>query len=433
MMCVGVRHPERSSVMGILIKNTHIGGEMCDIHIEGEQIKEIGREFTFTADENIDARGMAAIPSFVNVHTHAAMTLLRGYADDMFLQEWLEKKIWPVETSLTEEDVYWGAKLACLEMIKGGTTLFNDMYWFWHGTVRAVQEMGLRASISAVFIDRFDVEKAREQQRQNELLFEESRKLSPQIIFSLGPHAIYTVSPESLIWCKEFSQSHGLLINLHLSETSREVEDCLKTHGLRPVEYLEKLGFLSPRVILAHCVWLNDREIEILKEHDVTVVHNPVSNMKLAVGSALPYSKLRRAGVRITLGTDGCSSNNNLDMLETMKWASLLQKYHNNDCCALPAPEVFDMATSEGAEALGVDIGRIKAGSCADLLLVNTDREEMTPGYNLISDLVYSAHGCCIDTVICAGKILMRNRHVDGEEKIRAKAKETARKLAGKF
>lgn len=419
--------------MGILIKNTHIDSRMCDIYIEGEKIHEIGSELTHDADNTIDAAGMAAIPPFANVHTHAAMTLLRGYADDMFLQEWLEKKIWPLETSLTEEDVYWGAKLACLEMIKGGTTLFNDMYWFWHGTVRAVEEMGLRASISAVFIDRFDLEKAREQQKQNEQIFEESRKLSSRIIFSLGPHAIYTVSPESLIWCKEFSQSHDLLIHLHLSETSDEVKECVKNHGLRPVEFLEKLGFLSHRVILAHCVWLDDREIEILKEHNVTVVHNPVSNMKLAVGSTLPYSKLRKAGVRITLGTDGCSSNNNLDMLETMKWASLLQKYHQNDCCALPAPEVFNMATRTGAEALRVDSGNIRVGSCADLLLVNTDLEEMTPGYNLISDLVYSAHGSCIDTVICAGRILMRNRRVDGEEEIRARARETARKLAGRF
>jgi len=419
--------------MGILIKNTYIDSRLCDIYIEGEQIREIGSELRYDAEKTIDAGGMAAIPPFVNVHTHAAMTLLRGYADDMFLQEWLEKKIWPVETSLTEEDVYWGAKLACLEMIKGGTTLFNDMYWFWHGTARAVQEMGLRASISAVFIDRFDKEKAREQQKQNEQIFEESRKLCSRIVFSLGPHAIYTVSPESLIWCREFSQNHDLLIHLHLSETSDEVKECLKNQSLRPVEYLEKLGFLSHRVVLAHCVWLDDREIEILKERNVTVVHNPVSNMKLAVGGTLPYSGLKKAGVRLTLGTDGCSSNNNLDMLETMKWASLLQKYHQNDCCAMPAPEAFDMATRAGAEALRVDSGKITSGSCADLLLVNTDLEEMTPGYNLISDLVYSAHGSCIDTVICAGKILMRNRHVDGEEEIRARAKETARKLAGRF
>jgi len=419
--------------MGILIKNTSIDGRKCDIRIKGGTIVETGCELSSASEEIIDAAGMAAIPPFVNAHTHAAMTLLRGYADDMFLQEWLEKKIWPAETALTEEDVYRGAKLACLEMIKGGTTLFSDMYWFWHGTVRAVSEMGLRAVISPVFIDRFDSGTARQERERNERIFEESRALPDNIRYSLGPHAIYTVSPESLIWCSEFAEQHGLMLNLHLSETSGEVEECVSKNGLRPAEYLEKLGVLSERLVLSHCVWLNDREIELLRERNVAVVHNPVSNMKLAVGSALPYSRLKGAGVKVALGTDGCSSNNNLDMLETMKLASLLQKYHNNDCCALPAPEVFDIATRAGAEALGVDIGVLAAGRAADLLLVNTDLEQMTPGHSLISDLVYSANGSCVDTVICAGRILMRNRYVEGEEEIRAMARETARKLAGRL
>ncbi len=354
------------------------------------------------------------------------MTLLRGYADDMHLQDWLEKKIWVAEAQMTEEDIYCGARLACLEMIKTGTTFFNDMYWFWKGTARAVLEMGIRSAISAVFIDFFDKKKAREQIEINMKLFEESGNFGDRITFTLGPHAIYTVSEESLKWAAGFARDNGLLIHFHLSETQKEVEDCIQKQGMVPVEYLEKIGFLGPNVIACHGVWLNPKEILLLKKHEVKVVHNPISNMKLAVGKAFPYEGLKAAGVTISLGTDGCSSNNNLDMLESIKFASLLQKYHHNDTTVLPALEAFHMATISGAKAFGLNCGEIKEGTLADIALIDLQRPELTPHFDLYSDLAYSGNGGCVDTLICDGKVLMANRKVENEETILEEARRCA-------
>jgi len=327
---------------------------------------------------------------------------------------------------MTEQDVYCGAKLACLEMIKTGTTFFSDMYWFWKGTARAVQEMGIRAAISAVFIDFFDKQKAREQIQLNMKLFEESGEFGDRITFTLGPHAIYTVSEESLKWAGDFARANKLLIHIHLSETQREVEDCIREKGMRPTEYLEKIGFLGPNVIACHGVYLNHKEIVLLKKYDVKVVHNPISNMKLAVGRAFPYARLKTAGITISLGTDGCSSNNNLDMLESMKFASLLQKYHHKNTTALPAREAFQMATINGAKAFGLNCGEIKEGTLADIALIDLQRPELTPHFDLYSDLAYSGNGSCVDTLICDGKLLMVNRRVEDEEVILEDARRCA-------
>jgi 5-methylthioadenosine/S-adenosylhomocysteine deaminase len=412
--------------MSILIKGVHLNGETTDIFIEGNRIKEIGDNLTVKAEEVIQGEGKAAIPSFVNGHTHAAMTLLRGYADDMPLKEWLETKIWPVEAHMTEEDVYWGAKLACLEMIKTGTTFFNDMYWHWRGTARAVEEMGIRAAISAVFIDLFDQHKAREQIALNEELYQGREQFGPRVTFTLGPHAIYTVSEEALRWCAQFARAKGLLIHFHLAEGEEEVSRCLEEHGKRPVRYLEEIGFLGPHLVACHCVWLNDEDMDILKAHDVRVVHNPVSNMKLAVGGVFPYPQLRKRGVIAALGTDGCSSNNNLDMLESAKFASLLQKFHTGDPVVMPAPEALEMITVQGARAFGLESGLIEKGRWGDIALVDLNRPQLTPHFHLASDLIYAAHGSCVDTLICDGRVLMRGGRVEGEEEIMAKARERA-------
>lgn len=412
--------------MSILIKGVTLNGRKKDILIQGNTIQMIADSIGASAETQISGDGKAAIPSFINGHTHAAMTLLRGYADDMHLQDWLEKKIWVAEAQMTEEDIYCGARLACLEMIKTGTTFFNDMYWFWRGTARAVLDMGIRAAISAVFIDFFDRKKAEEQIEINMELFEESGKFGDRIIFTLGPHAIYTVSEESLKWAAHFARANGLLIHTHLSETREEVEDCIRKHGMRPAEYLEKIGFLGPNVIACHAVYLNQKEILLLKKHDVKVVHNPISNMKLAVGRAFPYARLKTAGITISLGTDGCSSNNNLDMLESMKFASLLQKYHHRDTTALPAREAFQMATINGAQAFGLNCGEIKEGALADLALIDLQRPELTPHFDLYSDLAYSGNGACVDTLICDGKVLMAHRKVKDEEIILEEARRCA-------
>ena len=405
-----------------------MNGRKKDIYIGENTIEEISDTINREAEFRIDGKHKAAVPSLINAHAHAAMTLLQGYADDMHLSEWLENKIWPTEAKLTEDDVYLGAKLACLGMIKTGTTFFNDMYRHYHGTAKAVDEMGIRAAVSAVFIDLFDEAKAKEQIKLNEKLFRETKKYSERVTFALGPHAVYTVSEESLIWAKEFADRNSLILHIHLSETKNEVDDCIKKYKKRPVEYLEDIGFLGPNVIAAHSIWLNDKEIELMKKYDVKPVRCPTSNMKLASG-VLSYMKMKKAGLTVTLGTDGCASNNNLDMLEEMKFAALLEKFHSNDPTAMPAKEAFELATVNGAKAFNLNCGEIKEGKLADLLLVNLKNINLNPRHNLISNLVYAAHGDCVDTTICDGKILMENGKVNGEEEVIEKANEVAMDL----
>jgi 5-methylthioadenosine/S-adenosylhomocysteine deaminase len=415
--------------MSILIAGVRLNGETTDIFIEGNRIEQIGNQLKVKADEVISGKGKAAIPSFVNGHTHAAMTLLRGYADDMPLQEWLENKIWPVEAHMTEDDVYWGTKLACLEMIKTGTTFFNDMYWHWRGTARAVEEMGIRAAISAVFIDLFDGHKAKEQMALNEELYAARDEFGDRVTFTLGPHAIYTVSEEALRWCADFARDKGVLVHFHLSETEQEVQACLRDHRVRPVKYLEQIGFLGPHLVASHCVWLDEEEMDILEAHAVRVVHTPISNLKLAVGGVFPYPRLRENNIVMCLGTDGCSSNNNLDMLETAKVASLLQKFYNNSPVVMPASETLELITSQGALAFGLESGVIEEGRWADIALVDLESPQLTPHFHLDSDLIYAANGSCVDTLICDGKVLMRDSRVEGEEDILAQARAKAFEL----
>jgi 5-methylthioadenosine/S-adenosylhomocysteine deaminase len=407
--------------MNMLVRKVQLDGRTVDVLVEGNRFKAIGENLAVDAEEVLDGNGMAILPTFVNMHTHASMTLMRSYADDLELHDWLENHIWPLEAQLNEEDIYHGARLACLEMIKSGTTCFNDMYWHFHGVARAVEEMGLRATLSSVFIDFNDATKAAEQRELTEKLFEESQQYSSRIRFALGPHAIYTVSEESLRWAKAFADSHGLLLHIHISETEKEVADCLSQHGLRPIQWLEKMGFLGSNVIAAHAIHVTDQEIGILARNQVKVVHNPVSNMKLASGS-FPYARMRNGGVAVSLGTDGCASNNNLDLLEEMKVAALHAKLFHRDPTTLPVPEVFEMATTRGAEALGLECGTIAVGGLADFMLVDRSDHRLAPGYRLIEDLVYSADCSCINTVVCNGKILMRNGAVEGEEEIVAAA-----------
>ncbi len=426
--------------MSILIKNVLLDGKETGIYIEDNEIREIGA--VVEAEFVIDGKNKAAIPGLINTHTHAAMTLFRSYADDMELFKWLQTKIWPLEAKLTEDDVYWGTKLACLEMIKTGTVAFNDMYWHAKGSVRAVDEMGLRGILSGVFIDFFDMGK-RDSEIElsdtfrcrsfeskalelNKKLVKEIKNLeNERIIPAIGPHAIYTVSKESLQWIKEFSDKENLLIHIHLSETENEVRDCEEKYGKRPVEFLEEIGFLGGNVVAAHCNWLSSEEIGILKKYNVKIAYNPVSNMKLASGT-MPYSDMKNSGLTISLGTDGCASNNNLDLFESMKFAALLQKLAGNDTTIMPAKEAFEIATIGGANALGLNSGVIEENRLADIILIDLKKPELTPNYNLISNLVYSAKGSCVDTVICDGRILMQNRIVKDEPEILENAERVA-------
>ncbi|MCD6094671.1 amidohydrolase [bacterium] len=402
--------------MSILIKNVILNGKRRDILIEGNKIEKIGKSLNLRADEKIDGKEQKAVlPGLINCHGHSAMTLFRGYADDLPLKEWLEKKIWPLEAKLNREDVYWGTKLACLEMIKTGTTCFNDMYWSEEASVEAAEEMGIRAKIGLVVLDFLPMGK-RENIEKYWNIFK--RKKFKTVTFSIAPHSIYTVSKESLVWAKNFAKKNNLLLHIHLSETEKEVKDCQKKYRLRPVEYLNKIGFLNQDCILAHSIWLSEKEIKILTQRRCNVVYNPCSNMKLASG-IFPYKKIRKAGINICLGTDGPASNNNLDLFEEMKFGALLQKVKEKDPTVASASEIFEIATKNGAKALRINAGEIRVGKLADLILIDLNQVCLIPGHNLISDIVYSCSGTCVSDVIVNGKVLMRDRKVKGEGKIK--------------
>ena len=411
--------------MSILIKNVLLDKREINVYIEDNIIQEIGKKTE--ADYVIDGKNKAIIPGMVNTHTHAAMCLFRGYADDMKLEEWLQNKIWPLESKLRADDVYLGTKLACLEMIKTGTTTFNDMYFFMESAAKAVDETGLRAVLSYGFIDLFNDEKReKEIKKTKETVRAIENMHNDRIKPALGPHAVYTVSEEGLRWIKNYADEKDLLVHFHLAETKKENDDFIKKHNKRPVKYLNEIGFLDRKLIAAHCIWLNDDDINLLEKHNVKISYNPVSNMKLASG-VMNYQKMKKLGV--TLGTDGCASNNNLDMFEEMKIGSLLQKSYFNDETIMPAKEMFNIATLNGAKTLGFNAGKIEEGKLADILLIDLKRSELTPNHNLISNLVYSGNGSVVDTTICNGKILMENRKVKGEEEILEKGKKVAEDL----
>jgi 5-methylthioadenosine/S-adenosylhomocysteine deaminase len=418
--------------MKILIKDVLLDGHSTDIFINNGVIEEISTQCDRTADKVINGRNKAVLPSFINGHTHASMTLFRGYADDMPLKNWLEEKIWPLEAKLSEEDVYWGAKLACLEMIKNGVTVFNDMYWHWEATARATCDMGLRGFISAVFIDMFDPKKSEEQIEENVKLFKLSEKYKPHVTFTFGPHAIYTVSRKSLEWMRDFSKKEDILIHMHLAETQNETDFSTEKYGLTPVEFLYSIDLLSERYIGCHGCMLDEADTNILKEKKVKLVHVPVSNLKLSVDKVFPHSLMKADGIPYCFGTDGCASNNHLDIIETMKFASLLAKFFSHDPTMLPARETFDFATKTAADIFRLDTWEIKVGNRPDIILIDLARPEFVPNFDIYSDIVYASNGHAIDTVICMGKVLMEGRYVPGEEEIMSKARQVARALVAR-
>jgi 5-methylthioadenosine/S-adenosylhomocysteine deaminase len=414
--------------MRLIIRQVEHAGASVDVLIRNGVFERIAPTLDERADTELDGRGKAMLPPLINGHTHAAMTLLRGYADDLDLHTWLNDHIWPLEAGMTEETVYHGARLACLEMIKSGTVFFNDMYWHFRGTARAVQEAGLKAMLSGVLIDGMDETRGAAAHEANRALYAELvRNPIPRIRFALGPHALYTVSEKSLQQTFEFAAAQQLPVHLHLSETRQEVTECLQRTGLRPVQWLAEKQLLGPTLIAAHAVWLDDSEIRLLADHKVSVIHNPASHMKLASG-VCPFVRLKQHGVRIGLGTDGCASNNNLDLLEEARLAALLAKSSTGDPACCTAEEVFHAATREGAQIFGLS-GEIREGAAADAMLIDLNHHRLVPGYHLVSDLIYSAGSDCIDTVLCDGRVLMENRQVPGEEDIKAAARECARRL----
>jgi 5-methylthioadenosine/S-adenosylhomocysteine deaminase len=314
-------------------------------------------------------------------------------------------------------------------MIKSGTTAFYDMYHKLPATARAVEEMGIRALLSSACFDHFNPEEAEIGKAHVKKLFAESAGYSSRIKFALGPHAIYTVSGILLQWIEAFSKEHGIPIQIHSAETKDEVANSVKQFGLTPVRYLHSLSVLSPRLSIAHAVYVDDEEIQMLADTDTKVVHNPASNMKLGSGIEFKFAEMRKAGITVGIGTDGCSSSNNLDMIEAMKLASLLGKGWRRNPEVLTAGEILHAATANGADILGIKSGRLEAGYLADLCLIDLNIPAFTPNFNFVSNLVYAANGSCVDTVICDGKILMQNKKVPGEEEIMAQTSQRAYKL----
>lgn len=399
--------------MKILIKDILLNDNITDVLIEGDSIKIIGSHLSVKDfDEVIEGKNKAILPAFYNLHCHAAMNLLRGYSEDLPLFDWLQK-IWAKEATLSAEDIYNGTRLAILEMIKSGTVFFADMYWYHESIVQAVKDMGVRCNVGVCFMDRLG-----EQTIKKNIKFLENFDCSSSLItVAAAPHAIYTCSGELYKKCKDVAKANGLYFQTHLSETTQEVEDCKKEHNMTPTEYLDSLGVLDEQSILAHCVHLTETDAKILADKGSVAIHNPCSNMKLSSGS-MNIEILKKYGVKIALGTDGCSSNNNLSMMEEMKFAVLMAKLKTGKADSLTAKEVFDMATINGAKAYNINVGKIQEGMKADCLLIDLTNERMTPNYNTLYNIVYSADSSCIDTVICNGKILMRNRYVEDEESI---------------
>lgn len=354
----------------------------------------------------IDASGHLVIPGLVNAHTHVAMTLLRSYADDLPLFEWLNEKIWPVEAKLTAEDVYWGTMLGIVEMVRAGVTTFADMYFFMEEVARAVRESGVRACLAEGM---FDGEPwSRQFEAAKSLAADWHEAENGRIRVMLGPHSPYATY-EGLKETAKSARELGVGIHIHLSETAREVEECRAKHGLSPVQVAEREGLFEAPVLAAHCVHVDDVDMEILSRYGVSVAHNPTSNMKLGSGRA-PVQAMLERGINVALATDGASSNNNLDLLEEARLAAFLAKMEG-DPAALPAAVCLDMATRRGAQALGFDdVGEIKPGFQADIVLVEATGPQWTPLHDPCANLVYSAASSDVSTVMVAGEIIMERR-----------------------
>lgn len=394
----------------ILVYNT-TAVTMCDeervienayILIEGNRISYIGTQKpSGSFDMIIDGKNMAAMPGLVNAHTHTAMTILRSYADDMNLQDWLFKKIFPFEDTLTPEMVYNSSVSGIKEMLASGTTCFNDMYFFQEETARAAEELGMRGVLNEGITDSV-----------LNVKLEKTTKLvgktedDGRLRVGVSPHAVYTCSPDTLKKCAEYAKRNGMRMHVHLSETEKENSDCKEQYGMTPTELMEKCGIFDQPAVAAHCVWLSDSDTDILKKHNVTVVHNPVSNLKLVSGIA-DIPKLEKAGINIALGTDGASSNNNLDLFEEIKLTAILHKWEAKNPAVLPAWEVLKMATVNGAKALGYDdLGMLRTGYLADMILVDFDAEHLKPNNNTVSNLVYTVHGSDVAFTIIDGRIV---------------------------
>ena len=423
----------------LLIKNIELlhtpNGELQNIAIEDKSIAYIGKEVPagFESAEMVDGKGMLATAGMVNTHGHVSMTLLRSYADDMALMDWLENKIWPIEAKMDANDIYWGAMLGIVEMIKSGTTCFADMYCFMEDVAKACVETGMRANLCRGLIGvapDADVKLA-----ENDVLAENWQGAGEGLIrVSYGPHAPYTCPIPYLEKVIKVAADHNAEIQMHLHETKFEVESYVKEHGITPIQMMDKLGMFELGTIAAHAVHLSDEDMNIMAAKKVRVAHNPQSNLKLASGIA-PVAQMLEKGICVGLGTDGASSNNNLDMLEECRAAAMLHKVTTFDPLVVPAAKAWDMATINGARVLGFEnLGKLEAGQLADIVLWDTHKTYWFPRHNKLSQLVYAANSSDVNTVIINGKKVLEAGKLltFDEEKIYAEAQACAERLVNK-
>lgn len=420
----------------LLIKNVEIisapDDEKYFLGIDNDTISVISKELPdgFENAEIIDAADKIAVPGMVNTHTHAAMTLLRSYADDMALMDWLQNKIWPAEAGLNDDDIYWGTMLSIVEMLKTGTTCFADMYFAMDRVAQAVEETGMRASLSRGLVGL--TPDADEKLQDNETLFKNWHgQADGRIRVMFGPHAPYTCPVPYL---KKVIAKAGALdaeIHMHLCETAGEVSDCVKEHHMTPIKLMDSLQMFDCGTLAAHCVHVSEEDMEIMAAKKVRVAHNPQSNLKLASGIA-PIPAMLKRGIIVGLGTDGTSSNNNLDLLEECRLTAMLHKGISGDPLLIPAKEALELATKQGALALGfTNVGQIAVGQKADIVLYDMQKPYWYPRHDRISLLVYAANATDADTVIVNGKVLMKNGellHMD-VEKIYAEANTRGHRL----
>ena len=413
--------------------------EKGEIAIEGQKIVEVGVAGTipesFRPDKIIDASNKLALPGFVNCHTHAAMTMLRSFADDLPLMKWLEEKIWPFEALMGEDDIYWATMLCCSEMIRSGTTTFADMYFHMNSVAQAVLQCGIRADLSRGLIG-VGPESESALDFSRDFVSNWHQQADGRITVSLGPHAPYTCPPDYLKKVINLAEQLNVGIHIHLSETLSEKESIYDEYGMSPIHLMDSIGLFELPVLAAHCVHVDDKDIEILARKKVCVAHNPQSNMKLASGVA-PVIDMLKEGVTVGLGTDGAASNNNLDLLEEMRSASLLQKVNTMDPTALSAFQALQMATNSGSKALGMDdkIGLLKKGYKADIILLDTCKPHYYPKHNWIANIAYSAQSSDVDTVIINGNIVMEQRTMltIDEEEVYHQVQSRTEKLVGKL
>ncbi|VVB58017.1 5'-deoxyadenosine deaminase [Candidatus Anstonella stagnisolia] len=417
----------------VLIKGaTLASGKQADVLIEGSRISKVAGSISANGCEKIDAGGKILLPGFVNTHAHSGTVLMRSLGDDMQLHEWLERKIWPTEKKMGEKEMHAGAMLSIAQMLHGGTTCFHDMYFHMDAVARACAKSRMRALLGYGMIDLGDEKKRKSELKIAEEFFKSwNGKEEGRIRVSFAPHAPYTCSNELLRESAALAKKYNAHLHIHLSETRKEVFGVLQKEKKRPIEHAHSLGLLGEKTVASHCAWITKQEAALLGRTGTSVAHCPVSNMKLASGGTCPVPELVGAGANVCIGTDGAASNDSLSMLESMKFAALLQKHSRWDATVADAHQVLSFGTKNGARALGVDAGEIKEGKLADLVLLDKKSVSLVPLHNVESAIVYAAHDGNVRDVLIDGNIVMQEGKLltMDEEKVVEEAQKAAARI----